>query len=59
MNLDELRAFDSKLQKKNENLRKICDDLNNHGIAMVLESYLGYLFTTEYDITSLMEQGLL
>ena len=59
MNLEDLTVFDSRLQKKNENLGKIHDDLNNHGIAMVLESYLGYLFKTKFDIASLKEEGLL
>ena len=59
MNLDDLTTFDSRLQKKNENLGKICDDFKKHGITMVLESYLGYLFTTEFDIASLKETGLL
>ena len=43
MNLDDLTTFDSRLQKKNENLGKICDDLNNHVIAIVLESHLGVI----------------
>jgi len=59
MNLDELAAFDSKLKKKAEYLGAITDDLNKYGINMVLESYLGYKFTTEYNIEALKKEGLL
>lgn len=59
MNLEELKAFDSKLEQNNAHLGQIHDDLIKHGIAMVLESYLGYKFTTDYEVPKLKAMGLL